>query len=654
MKLKQLFLAAALCIASKSFAYPAATSLSFDCTQKDDQAIVSIEGLDTSKNFKIVFQGKNTGIKKDIFSNNQRKLTYTAAKNLINPLKNDELSISIIDYYPRGLHHFHTCYYSQKNPAAMPRPAIQAARPELEQADSAPSQNAQRMDIQKIQNYADQQARTVANRVIDTYGRQEQYNSQFVKGFHTGYTANRIFQLSNSSYKAGFSDGKAEGKKRAQSKAADLARAKADKDALDDAKARHIHAIYQNGYVDDTLLVPSPTFDTNHFSQGFDFQSRFRDKLNALGGDFTIDFKGLRFGDEFFSVNYSLRPRFNLFDIISYNGKYGLLDSYFKDDHALREWLNSGLGGRYDHNLYHKMQSLDKIAFNSAFKVAYNRVISDKLEKKIQESYPEAFAKGTLWGHRAAKEESRLKGYEEGFYESLKKFGESYFKDYYIKHYKEGFQRWLIHFETRSKIDIALRVIPSKSSLGFDIVGKIMNYGGVSYHKPRFTAYSEVLSQNELIVLDTIADHSEIEVLLENFLSLKDDIRPSHSYELHLEIGREKFTINFTFDFQEMLDQFVSMEDGAQKILMRDSIVGSIIDEWHNNNGTFQEDIYKSSMEKNMNRSRLGVLVEYARLKGSKDLLKLHDLIANEDRSGSWIHWNKNGSFKNLLSQLKK
>ena len=74
-------------------------------------------------------------------------------------------------------------------------------------------------------------------------------------------------------------------------------------------------------------------------------------------------------------------------------------------------------------------------------------------------------------------------------------------------------------------------------------------------------------------------------------------------------------------------------------------------DEWEKNHSVFQGDIYAKSLS-DRSSSNLGKMLSFSESSNyNREILRpLLRKIKQANRSGSWLHWNKNASFNKLLS----
>lgn len=508
------------------------------------------------------------------------------------------------------------------------------------------------LDQKKLENYAQQQARTVANRVVSSFGAQENYKYNFIKGLKQGYASAKIFSPVSSNYNQGYIAGKIEGKSKGQKIGRDYAYKEANTRAQESAISRHKLAI-STGFVDYNVRIPSNVFVASRIAnEVFDLEKHLQEKVRLIDSDLRVELKKNTFGKDFV-VDFQFDNNFSLSRWISLDGKYKYVDSYFADDHAFNEWKGNGLGGSYDYHLYKKMTNSEKIAFEQHFKKIYRNVINEKLENRIQKTNNAALLRGIFWGTKIGNDEAYLNGFKTGLETKIEKHASKSFNQLFPDYFNSFFMHWMHYFDSNLAFDIEAQLIPSQKQAGlFSISGKIINYSGAIDINLPLNLTSTVLNQTQPLRIAGIYPHSIEKFELEDILQIKDKILPNKNYEVILKIGSQKKALLLNINFTYLLEQFSSFDESNSQNILKTSILNTIKSEWDNNHSTFDEDIYQASIS-NLNRSYLGQLILFTQNNNCPQLNYLYHEISKLNRSGSWLHFNKNKSFLNLLEKLK-
>lgn len=606
----------------------------------DDQLVFEISNILTNRLYDAIFSVYSTGSSKKVSLNNQSKYIYTTAKKFYDHTKPQQIDLIIPNYFGSNENYSYSCYY-------VPKQNPNSQNENLIQASTAPNS----IEKQKIENYADQQARTVANRIVNSFGGQENYKFNFVKGLKQGYTTAKVFTLVNNSYSQGVLAGEAEGKSKGKKIGQDHAFKEANQRAKQIAVSRHRQAITQ-GFIDYSIQIPQNVFVASKIADDvFNLEKNYQERIKLIDSDLRVELKKNTFGKDFV-VNFQFDENFSITRWLAMDGKYKYVDSYFADEHALNEWKRNGLGGKYDYALYQKMNLTERSAFENHFKSIYRNVINEKLDKKIQEPNNDAFQRGVVWGNKIGNDESYLNGFKNGLEKKLEKYAFKKFNELFPGYFSTYFMHWMQYFNSNLAFDIEANLIPSSQQAGyFTLTGKIINYSGVEDFNLPLTLTSRVLDQTQLVQVPAIKPHSVEHFAFEDILHIKDDMLADKNYEVVVEIANQKQTVWIHVNFNYLLEQYISINDANSQQILKLSILETIKNEWNNNHGTFDEDIYQASLN-NLNKSYLGQLVLFNQNNSQSKLTGLYRDIIKLNRSGSWLHFNKNKSFISLLEKL--
>ncbi len=127
----------------------------------------------------------------------------------------------------------------------------------------------------KIKDYADQQARTVANRIALTYGKRENFRFNFVNGLWNGYNLYRVFENRNQNgwgvYQEGLEFGKSKGYQTGKSAGISDAQTIGQSKGANEAHSRFVQAV-NTGDLNTSLedsSIQTPAYNGAAITGGF-------------------------------------------------------------------------------------------------------------------------------------------------------------------------------------------------------------------------------------------------------------------------------------------------------------------------------------------------------------------------------------------------
>ena len=263
------------------FAYSTLADVEFDFTALSNGRIkVVIQGI-TGGNYQVNFykKHKNDSDKGDFVD--QTKSQSGGLSHVVNTtFKNDEqVSVAILNFRGNGQHltQVSRTYGNLSGQTNPPRP-----NPTYQPGPSV-SNN-------KIKEYADQQARTVANRIAKTYGERENFRHNFVVGLWNGYNDYRAYdnnrRFGYGNYQEGYRKGNREGEKNGErAGASDASRLGQDAGA-NDARSRFVVAINDPSRLNTQMGQVIPPYYSGATLTGGYQQPSLQQKIQELEDDF--------------------------------------------------------------------------------------------------------------------------------------------------------------------------------------------------------------------------------------------------------------------------------------------------------------------------------------------------------------------------------
>lgn len=519
---------------------------------------VVIQGV-KGGNFQVNFYKKHKndsgdGRYVDNATTNSGGLSHVVSSNFSD---DEQVTVSILNYSGSGNHlkRLSRTYGNLNGGGSNPNPTYSPPAP-----TATPS-----MPLSKIRDYADQQARTVANRIANTYGKRENFRHNFVKGLWKGYNAyNRYQQGSDygySEYNRGFEVGRNDGNNSGYTEGARDAARNGSSAGAADARSRFVKALDGAATLDTTLgNISVPYYNGASLTGGYQTPS-MDSKLRELENDFNFrvcrayswDYDG-----------YNIACEWSLADAYRSNGSYSYIDSWFRADYAYTEWKNNGLGGRYDYNIYNDMNHNEKQTYMQYFKSTYNQVIDEKFEKvknKENSTFQNlGFEFGILLGKEMAFQNGLVDGYKSGFtVASIKGFNKNYQLEY-----TKGFDRRVELHRTQPVLEnfnayLSGLFLPETN---VDLViTNLVNLGTVD-------ATNEIakISGNSIVSLVNIEMISvpalttlKNKVVVKNIGRIKANTPPQKLQEVNVHFATLNKSLSYEVSWKKIIDNFVKL-----------------------------------------------------------------------------------------------
>lgn len=346
------------------------------------------------------------------------------------------------------------------------------------------------------------------------------------------------------------------------------------------------------------------------------------------------------------------------------SGKYEFTDSYFRADHAWAEWHDGRLGGRYDKNLYNKMDSDQRWDYEREFKSVYNRVIGPKMAEARNKPNEHARRDGYFYGQDLGQFEAYEAGYKEAFSDNSEEVARNVFEDAWEDAFQAAVESEAVPYLQGPVLEISGISIVDKNgnglfeggeSLGLS-VSKIANLGR-RVGTIRITLQSDVIRNTNSIPSFDVAPSTRTEPIYADDLAVvRPDIQTEATHTITVTVGPVRKPITFSLSWDRIVTAFAdtAVNEEAYETL-RANILSELRTEWVNcmKQG---RNWYKKGY-KNGTRSKLERLVTvYERLGAAKgqNLRDLYDSIDAIQRADTDSHYWKRGSFKKLNKRLLK
>ena len=513
----------------------------------------------------------------DINTNSNGSFSYTTPAGVLR--YNSIMEVKVLNFNGSGNHYVRKYTFTQQPPTPTPTP-----RPTHSQYE--------------ISNYANQQARTVANRVANTLGKANNWKYNYLVGFHEA-----IRQYSSSSTNGpGYHEGLAAGESQGLIDGKKHASALGNTNASNEIERRFVAAVGSGSLPDDSVPVSNPSFGGLKPSNIYikfvvDGEAQLQNRVNQTIGEVTWFDDGLevRLGHstDFFALSNSLNTPASSFDFNH---------SWFRADVAHNEWVKNGLGGHFDHHLYDQLSHSEKAFYESEFRHAYQRAIDEKYFQ-VKTAY-----------HDLARNQGFNIGKEDAVYLNYEKCFEFAYKSVYTKStivtfdktypdaFETSFKKHYQTYATTPIIRLGKEVTLSEENgngiyeFGEKLnitLNEVINVGGVSGN-----ALPVSLSGNAVTAINT-TEQLNIPALTKlgpqkfsNLAMIKNDVASDVAHSLKAKIGNTEFNLSFTISFTQVLSAFGSAQVGAPSYNNLQQYILKIVQDEFDQAITQQKNVY--------------------------------------------------------------
>lgn len=353
------------------------------------------------------------------------------AQNLIIELKNGKV---LSETVPSD-----STYVPEPSPVN-PNPVNPKPTPSPTPYPPMPSPQLPSADLSKVRATAENQARMIANRIVDKYGRAENARYNMAQGVHEGVryylTISNLY--GDQYYKSAF----AYGTQKAQTSGLEVGQAEAQRQAGATAKQdvfNKFRAVVDTSMQPD-LNLSVPLVNYPGAVAQIDAPRSINDRIRDRDNEF---YNYLR--------EFEYLERKSFYEIYGWGSGYQfeLIRSWYRQDWAWQAWLNRRLGGSYENEMeyYQKISDPSKTAnyseaqnaFISRFKQVYNNVIDDKWDRAVQAPNPTYRGFGFQIGQGIGKEYSHDVGYFDGYRQSYTQASRDGFSQSFRTQYEREF-----------------------------------------------------------------------------------------------------------------------------------------------------------------------------------------------------------------------
>lgn len=574
--------------------------------------------------------------------------SFSEVVNRIDP--GDSIKVSVLQYYG-GSNHFNRTLTVPGSSEPDPWPPFPPNPPN-------PPNNGYHGDIGA---YANQQARTVANRVAETYGKRENWRYNFVRGFWHGLDQIRGSFSQYFEYRQGKEEGAREaetagyqaGARRADEIQGPLAKAEVRKRYLSIVDTHESVDTREPDLLEDGFSGITGNAPSTHSGDYY---------VSELESSFASELRGLRFSYDGYDLDYSdwglswnLR---NIYDL-SGSSSYRWYDDWTSGSFAFDVWRNGRMGGRYDYNPWEKMNSSQRNSYERQFKSVYEDVIGEKYSRVRDRHNSSAYSSGESYGVRVGRKEARDRGYNEGYTGGFREASTRGYRENYQRAYNETFRKEVRYYESRPVIEIESARLTDANQNGIlepgeqigVILQSVVNIGRVDAQGLPVRLLGESVlagaSQGISIPASTrVREATELPTLGQ----MRSTIQTGVTYRIVLSVSDEnKYEFSAVLDWGKILQGFEEEKDLKQ---LQDFVIENIRKEWLNcvaNGGNW----YKNGLP-NGARTKLEELVNFSKQANSqaqRGIRSIKRQIQNAQATGG-AHPFLRKAFARLADQL--
>lgn len=482
-----------------------------------------------------------------------------------------------------------------------------------------PAEPPYRMDPAKLREYGEVQARTVANRVANTYGELERWKYSFTMGYWRGiddfngsYTARAVYDSAridgrNSGgapgYNAGFQEATSQAGNRGTNEAVARFRFVVNQAVQPDVSVPNIATPAFGG-----LKAPVNACDT------------VTGVIGSLENRLSIEMRVIQFGDDdgylaYDPTAYSIR--FNELNVWGHNS-YKFVDSWFRKDYAWQEWMNNDLNGKYNKVNYRKMQSDQQAEFRRVFENVYDGVIDEKYYRKQKTPNPLAFARGRWYGTEIAGRQTYDRGCNTGYTEAYTPASVNGYREAYTPAYRARFESTVTYYNTNPVISIdGIQLVDGNQNGVFELgetlgiaIGNVTNLGRVAAKDLRIVMNGDgidALSNNERVTIEA-STSKESNQVAENLARIRNDVIADQSNSVVVSVGATQHSLVYVVSWKRTI-QALATASAKEAESLKKFVLQNIQDEYTRMEST-QQNIYSEKAKKKVS-SKLRDLVDF-------------------------------------------
>lgn len=283
-----------------------------------------------------------------------------------------------------------------------------------------------RVDINKVRNTADNNARCMANAVVAAYGRIESDRYNYYRGVREGmaiYTLSNLGSLRNTvEYKLGAQEGAALGGAEGLHAGKAAGMSEGTKRGQAESRARHVEVLDKDG--SPNLDVNVPNVSAGGVQINLAGVRSVDERLRAVDGEVQSWVRAQSYGYDGWAID-GWSDRWSPTTIYGWNSyQFDLVRSWYRDDWAFQIWRERRFSRCADQVAYYdkirdssQTTNYDEAerAFRNEFKQTYDEVFDNKWRAEVEKPNPVPFSFGRNLGFRISQEYAHDVGYSNAY-----------------------------------------------------------------------------------------------------------------------------------------------------------------------------------------------------------------------------------------------
>ncbi len=344
----------------------------------------------------------------------------------------------------------------------------------------APIQSLPSVDLGAVRDTAENNARCMANAVVEGYGRMERYRYNFQKGLRQGiyiYNWSNLGELrTTSDYIRGAQDGEARGSSEGLVQGRQAGASEGQSYGSSAARRSFSAAVDTGAAPNLDNTPPSPSYQGSR--SAVPSPRTVEERIGALNGEVQSWLRSVDFaydGWQWDPWGDYWSPA-KLYSINNYD--FELVRSWYRDDWAWNLWRQKSFSrcknqvGYYDKisdSSQTKNSQDAERTFRSRFKSEYDNVIGEKWAKAVRRDEPAAFDFGRSMGVRVSQDYARELGYYNSYSTSYSATSINGYHETYASGYRNGFDTSKKLYENSSVLDDMTAEIKAANGRSFGV-----------------------------------------------------------------------------------------------------------------------------------------------------------------------------------------
>lgn len=461
-----------------------------------------------------------------------------------------------------------------------------------------------RMSERELRDYANSQARTVANRVANTYGKLENWKYNFMIGYWLGYDAMNSYNavsLESDGRQAGRIKGRDAGYAAGYNYAIDAASAQGQAEA-----AARFRAIVNTNASPNTNVpnITVPAFGGLR-SDGNACNSEAT-AIPALESKLASEMRLVEFGTidtgylSYDATAYSIR----FYDLQKWGrGTYHFVESYFRADYAWSEWINNDLAGKYKKADYRRLADDQRTEFRRIFGETYNDVIDEKFTRQKTQQNLFALSRGQFYGIEIGKSQAYDRGCKVGYAERYSAASINGYNASYAASFKSKFNSTVQYYNSNPVVSLdGLRLVDENRNGIFElgenvgiIVGKVTNLGRVAARGLDVRMSGEgldSLANAESVTIPPSTSQMSGQVI-NGLARVRSDVIADKNNVVRVSIGETSQSLAFSISWKSTILALANA-DSSTAATLKQFVLQNILNEYTTNEAA-ANNIYKES-----------------------------------------------------------